>query len=81
MDTKSIIFGLILGIAAASLVWGLVLAELQIKKEKSEDSWYRDCMRILDSKERACDRFVDMIRRGDKKDISDEEVYRIKNFE
>ena len=80
MDIKSIIFGLLIGIIAASLIWAVAYADLLAKKEKSEDSWYRKCLHVIAHYDRACDHFVRIIRMGDKKDISDEEVYQIKYF-
>ena len=76
MDTKSIVFGLI----AASVLWGIIVLQLLTYLKKREDSWYKECLRLIDHYDRAIEQFKYNIRTNNKKIITEEEMDRMKNF-
>lgn len=76
MDAKSVIFGLV----AASVLWGIIVLQLLAYLKKREDSWYKECLRLIDHYERAIKHFEDTIRNNNKKIITEDEMYRMKNF-
>ena len=76
MDTKSVIFGLI----AASVLWGVIMLELLAYLKKREDSWYKECLRLIDHYEKAIEHFKDTIRNNNKKLITEDEMNHMKNF-
>lgn len=76
MDIKSIIVGMV----AVSVIWLIISLKLLAYSKRKEDGWYRTSRQIIDHYERACDRLVQIIRNGDHKDITDDEVYHIKYF-
>lgn len=76
MDAKSIIFGLV----AASVLWGIIVLQLLAYLKKREDSWYKECLRLIDHYERAIEQFKYTIRNNNKKIITEDEMNRMKNF-
>lgn len=76
MDVKSIVFGM----AAASGIWLIVTILLLIRGRKREDSWYKECLRLIDHYDRAIEQFKYNIRVNNKKIITEEEMDRMKNF-
>lgn len=76
MDAKSIVFGLVV----ASVLWGIIVLQLLAYLKKREDSWYKECLRLIDHYERAIKHFENTIRNNNKKIITEDEMYRMKNF-
>ncbi len=76
MDAKSIIFGLV----AASVLWGIIVLQLLVYLKKREDSWYKECLRLIDHYDRAIEHFENTIRNNNKKIITEDEMYQMKNF-
>lgn len=76
MDAKSIVFGLV----AASVLWGIIVLQLLAYLKKREDSWYKECLRLIDHYERAIEHFENTIRNNNKKIITEDEMYQMKNF-
>ena len=76
MDVKSIVFGM----AAASGIWLIVTILLLIRGIKREDSWYKECLRLIDHYDRAIEHFKNAIRDNNKRFITEEEMDRMKNF-
>lgn len=76
MDAKSIIFGLV----AASVLWGIIVLQLLAYLKKREDSWYKECLRLIDHYDRAIEQFKYNIRTNNKKIITEEEMDKMKNF-